>query len=215
MANKIKPIPSKAIELLEAVVSEFGIETIEDYIKIYKRQQRKRMKKHNTKEEVAYDVYDLMFNEGYSRTRAIERVAIERNLREPTINNHLNNFNQEAKKNNFYTLGWIVDNIYDYYQNHNIYHYEEHQEKDIDKFAKENNLEREILDAYYWRYKTLPKKEKSKYKLDFNNVNIPDEFFHNRTLKKSLISKITLIQEQNNNFSQNENIQIDTDNLPF
>ncbi len=211
MANKIKPIPTKARELLEAVVSEFGIETIEDYIKIYKRQQRKRMKRHNTKEEVAYDVYNLMFNEEYSRTRAIDEVVIKRNLRRPTINNHLNNFNQEAKKNNFYTFGWIVNKIYDYYEN--SYNYQA-LEYDLNLLAKENDLEREILDAYYWRYKTLPKREKSKYKVDLSSVKIPD-YFKNNILEEYFQQETTLNQESNNNFSQNKNIQIDKDDIPF
>ena len=208
MANEIKPIPSKARELLEAVVSEFGIEVIEDYIKIYKKQQRKRMRRHNTKEEVAYDVYDLMFNKEYDKTRAKEIIALRRHLSENTINNHLYNFDKEAKKNNFYTLGWIVDRIYEYHQgNFTLY-------EDIDALSTMNDLERNILDIYYWKYKTLPKREKSKYKVDLNSVKIPSDFKENM-LKEYYSQETTFNQEPNNNFSQNDNIQLDEDDIPF
>ena len=205
MGNKTKVIPSKAREILESVTNEFGIEVIEDYIKIYKKRQRKRMNKNNTKEKIAYEVYDLIYREGYSRVRAIEKIAMEKNISEHTVNNHLNNFNQEAKKNNFYTLSWIVDKIYDSCNYNSIC-----LENSINSLAKENNLERDILDTYYWRYKTLPKKEKAKYELNFNSINIPDDFFHNRTLENNLISKINFNQELSN-----ENTQIDDSDIPF
>jgi len=205
MGNKTKVIPSKAREILESVTNEFGIEVIDDYIKIYKKRQRKRMNKNNTKEKIAYEVYDLIYREGYSRVRAIEKIAMEKNISEHTVNNHLNNFNQEAKKNNFYTLSWIVDKIYDSCNYNSIC-----LENSINSLAKENNLERDILDTYYWRYKTLPKKEKAKYELNFNSINIPDDFFHNRTLENNLISKINFNQELSN-----ENTQIDDSDIPF
>ena len=220
MANKIKPIPSKARELLEAITKEFGIEVIEDYIKLYKKRQRRRMKRHNTKEEVAYDVYKLMFDEGYDRTRAIEKVAIERHLKEPTINNHLNNFNQEAKKNNFYTLGWIVDKIYDYANINgqfscNGYYY--YTNEAIELLAKTNNLEPEILETYYWRYKTLKKREKAKYKIDLDSIIIPDDI--KCVIPKEYLPQETITKQEtniNNDFSQkNTKIEIDEDEIPF
>ena len=208
IANKIKPIPSKARELLEAVVSEFGIEVIKDYIKIYDKQQRRRRTKHNTKEEVAYDVYDLMFNKGYDKTRAKETIALKRHLSKNTINNHLYNFDKEAKKNNFYTLGWIVDRIYEYHQgNFGLY-------EDIDTLSTINDLERDILFTYYWKYKTLPKREKSKYKVDLNSIKIPS-IFKETLLKEYYPQETTLNQNSNNNFSSNNNIQLDEDDIPF
>ena len=207
MANKIKPIPSKAREILEAVVNEFGVEVIEDYIKLYKRQQRKRMKKHNTKEEVAYDVYDLMFNKGYDKTRAKETIALKRHLSENTINNHLYNFDKEAKKNNFYTLGWIIDRIYEYYRgDFSLY-------EDIDALSTINDLEKDILLTFYWKYKTLSKREKTKYKIDLSSVKIPADF-KDGVLKDYFPQSINN-QTSNNNFSQNNNIQFDEDSLPF
>lgn len=208
MANEIKPIPSKARQILEAVFNEFGIEVIKDYVKLYDKQQRRRTKKHNTKEEVAYDVYDLMFNKEYDKTRAKEAIALKRHLSKNTINNHLYNFDKEAKKNNFYTFGWIVDRIYEYYQgNFGLYEY-------IDTLSTMNDLEKNILDTYYWKYKTLPKREKSKYKVDLNSVKIPSDFKENM-LKEYYSQETTFNQEPNNNFSQNDNIQLDEDDIPF
>lgn len=221
MANKIKPIPSKARELLEAVVNEFGIDVIKDYIKIYDKQQRRRTKKYNTKEEIAYEVYRLMYQEGYSRIRAIEKVAVEKNISENTINNHLNNFNKEAKKNNFYTFGWIVDKIYDYANMNGQFYCNSwyYIDEAIDLLAKTNDLEKEVIETYYWKYKTLPKREKSKYKLDLNSIKIPDDI--KCVIPKDYLPQETTLQEttfnqnSNKNFSSNNNIQLDEDDIPF
>jgi uncharacterized protein YbcC (UPF0753/DUF2309 family) len=172
MANKIQNIPAKAKELLEVVTEEFGMEVIEKYIKLYKKRQRKTMKHHNTKEGVAYDVYKLMFEEKYDRTKAINEISIKRNITISTINNHLNSFNQEAKKKNFYTLGWIVDKIYDTYNNNQYIN--DNSDFDINLLATENNSEKEILETYYYKYKTLIKREKDKFEIDIKSIKIPD-----------------------------------------
>ena len=225
MANTIKPIPSKARELLEAITKEFGIEVIRDFIKIYEKRQLKRMKKYNTKEEVAYDVYKLMFYDKYSRTRAIDEIAIKRHLQRPTINNHLNNFNQEAKKNNFYTLGWIVDKIYDYANMNGQFFCNEYYYIDdaIELLAKANDLEKEVLETYYWRYKTLTKRERAKYKINLDSVIIPDNI--KCVIPKEYLPKETIIKQETNisndflqnNTSQNNTnkIKIDEDEIPF
>jgi hypothetical protein len=164
--NNKTTIPTKAREQLEAITEKFGIEVIEKYIKLYKKKQRNLMKHHNTKEDVAYDVYKLIYQEGYNITKAKEAIAAKRNIKENTINNHLNNFNKEAKKNNFYTLGYIVDKIYNYYRN------DWSGYSMIELLATENNLEYEILETYYWKYKTLIKREKNKFKIDMNSIKI-------------------------------------------
>jgi len=201
MGNNIKPIPSKAREYLEAITDEFGIEVIEEYIKSYKKRQRRRMRKNNTKEEVAYDVYKLIFKEKYNRTRAIEKIALERNIKENTINNHLNNFNKEAKENNFYTIGWIADKIYDY-----TYYDYTNLEKNLNLLVKANELEMNILDTYYWKYKTLPKKEKIKYKVSLSNVKIPNDLKYN--ILKEYFPEYNEINKKNNT-------QTNEDEIPF
>lgn len=170
--NNKTTIPIKAREQLEAITEKFGIEVIEKYIKLYKKKQRNLMKHHNTKEDVAYDVYKLMFEEKYDRTKAINEISIKRNITISTINNHLNSFNQEAKKKNFYTLGWIVDKIYDTYNNNQYIN--DNSDFDINLLATENNLEKEILETYYYKYKTLIKREKDKFEIDIKSIKIPD-----------------------------------------
>jgi ribosomal protein L22 len=222
MANKVNVIPPKAREILDAITGEFGIEVIEDYIKLYKRRQRKRMKRHNTKEEVAYDVYKLMYEEGYSRSRAINKIEAERHISDKTINNHLNNFNQEAKKNNFYTFGYIIDRMY--YNSNNFnqfycmggYYY---VNEAIELLARENDLEKEVLETYYFRYKTLPKKEKAKYNLDFNNIKIPEEIKCVIPDEYLQIDETQQNKETSTPANENEapdiDIDIDPDDIPF
>jgi hypothetical protein len=170
MANKINTIPAKVRELLDAVTEEFGIEVIKEYIELYRQRRRKLMKHHNTKEDVAYDVYKLMFNSKYNRARAIDEIAIKRNIKYNTINNHLNSFNQKAKEKNFYTIGFIIDKIYDYCKNNF-----ECISPIIKSFAEENNLENRVLKTYYWKYKTLTEREKSKFEINLKNLKLPEK----------------------------------------
>jgi len=203
MGNKTKVIPSKAREILESVTNEFGIEVIRNYVKNYNSRKRKGEKKHNTKEEVAKDVYNLMFNKGYSKARAKEAIALKRNLSENTINNHLYNFDKEAKKNNFYTYGWIMDNIYSYYRgSFELY-------DTVDNLSRLNNIERDVLLIYLWKYNTLQKKERKKYQINLDNIILSNEVVEILPYE-SLPNKYKELQNTRQN-----NPQIDDGDIPF
>ncbi len=175
MGNKIKAIPEKAEKVLNDVVNEFGIDVLKDFIKNHNRKARKKRIRHNTRDEVVRDVLELMIREGYDRTRAVEKIAEKRHLATKTIDNHLTNFYREAKENNFYTYGFIYDNMYEFWFDSNYSSIDYFNQK-VKEFCEKNNIAPETLELYHMRYKTLPLKEKKKYKLDFSNINLLYDF---------------------------------------
>jgi hypothetical protein len=179
MSNEKNVIPDEAKEILDSVVKNFGFKVIKTYMELHRKEEWKKRKRVNTKEEVAYDVYKIMFNEKCSRKNAIHIVGDKRKIKEKTINNHLNNFNREAKNNNFYTFGWFINEMYELSEGSDKFTFrgiglEYSVSECIKLLAKENELDKKVLETYYYRYKTLPKREKSKYKVDINSITIPN-----------------------------------------
>jgi len=168
--NTIKTLPLKAKTKLDEVVKEFGIDVIKEYVKDYHRQERRKQKKHNTMEEVAYEVYKLMYEDGYSRTRAIEKVADDRHVSPHTIRNHLQRFDKQAKENNFYTFGWILDNILAHSYDMSI---KAHSFKSvIKKLANINNIDMVVIETYLYKYATLLPQNKAKYRVNLKKLKL-------------------------------------------
>jgi len=188
MGNKIKAIPEKAEEILDKVVETFGIETIKKYVNNYNRKNRKKQKRHNTREEVVKDILELIVNQGYNRTKATEKVADKRNIEPKTANNHLTAFYKEAKQNNFFTYGFIYKKMEDYFLpdggHYDYYSAQREFYEAVKEFCEINEIEEEKLYLYFLRYKSLIPKEKKKYQLNFSNIKPIDLFMDIEALRK-------------------------------
>ena len=145
--------------ILNLIVEQHGIEAIRNFIIEYNKGQRKKQIRVNTYDDIAFKVYSLMFKDGYSKTRAINKIS-NHNLVDFTIRNHCAKFDKEAKEANYYSFGVAVDEKYkDDTNNLPRYNTEYMLYETINELADENNIPRKNAKAYYYKYKTCRKRD--------------------------------------------------------
>ena len=146
-------------EILEKIVEIHGIDTIRDFMKRYNKKTRKNQPRTNDYDVIAYKVYNLMFEDDYSKTRAIDKIADNHSLKNNTVRNHCAKFDEEAKEENYYSFGVAVDKKYkDDPYNSTRYNTEGMLHRVINNLADENNIPNRNAEAYYYKYKTCKKR---------------------------------------------------------
>jgi hypothetical protein len=142
---------------LDEIVKVHGIEAIREYVKDYNKKSRKKQKKGNTYLEVAKDVYQLMMNQDYDKTRAIEQIAIIRNSSSNTVRNNCAKFDKIAKEYDYVSFSTffhkiLANNPYNQQFGHNPNY---HDNIILQKVAKLNKLDNEIAEIYIYKYSNL------------------------------------------------------------
>ncbi len=135
-------------EILKKLAETHGIDIIKDFIKEYNKQARKKSIHVNNYDKIACEVYSLVFNEKYSKTRAIDRIAEDNNLSSNTVRNHCAKFDKEANQFDYFSFGALIDEAWAFFPNFN--------ENEIIRYiAQLNNVKYEIASIYFGKYKNL------------------------------------------------------------
>jgi len=154
-------------EILEKILEHHGIGVIREFMNGYNKKARKKQTRVNKYEEIALNVYNLMYTEyfdedlgyldNYDKTRAIAKVADEKSLTYNTVRNHCAKFDKEAKEFDYYSFGSLIEE--------KGLHY-------INIFAKENNISSEFANIYYKKYLNFNGK-KEKLIIDTSKFKVP------------------------------------------
>jgi len=137
-------------EILNAIAKEHGIEYIKKFLNTYNKAQRKKQKKINSYDEIAKEVYNLVLNNDYSKTRAMDEIADRRNIKAYTVRNHCSKFDKEIREFDFYSFGVLVNEQRAF---HGV------SLKDLSRI---NNIDYDLAEIFYYKYKTAKKKPDDK-----------------------------------------------------
>jgi len=151
-------------KVLEKIVKENGIEVIKDFVKSYNKELRKQSTRVNYYDEISKQVYDLVFESNYSKTRAIDKIALDNNINSHTVRNHCAKFDKEAKEFDYYSFGALIGEAHLFLDNYNI-------SQTISYISRLNNLDFEIANIYYEKYKASKKPQE----IDINKFIKPRE----------------------------------------
>lgn len=146
--------------ILEQEGQQEGINKIRNILNSISKNNRKKTIRVNTFDFIAYEVYDLMFNNSYSRTRAIDKIADDKNLSSSTVNNHLNKFSKQASEDDYMNFGANVDTrskFSDIYSNDIIRLLWE-----ATSFGEIFYISEEASKAYYLKYRLDKKKKENR-----------------------------------------------------
>lgn len=169
MNNKKITIDESTNEILELIAKTHGIEIINGFVKTYNKKLRKQQTRVNYYDEIAMSVYQLVHEDKYSKTRAIDKIAEDNNISDKTVRNHCAKFDKEAKKFDFYSFGYLVDEALQYAAQP-IYQV-------IEALSNLNELEIEIGEIYYFKYKKL-KGNKKDFIVDTDKFKKTYHFFN-------------------------------------
>jgi phosphoenolpyruvate carboxylase len=141
-------------KILEQEGKQKGIQLIRTILKNINKKERSKQIRVNNYEEISKLVYELIFDRGYSRSRAIEQVANIQRISESTVNNHLTKFNREAREKDYMSIGaWVNECLKEEHFNHYI----------EDKIS-EWNVDKEIAMIYHKKFlKDIKKKENKNF----------------------------------------------------
>ena len=157
-------------KVLEKITKEYGIEVIKDFVKNYDKTLRKQSTRINYYDEIAKQVYELVIGQHYSKTRAIDKIALENNINAHTVRNHCAKFDKEAKEFDFYSFGSLIDEAYNYVNGYSI-------SQLLSYIAQLNNLDYETANIYYNKYKTTKKAQE----VNINKFKKPHEMLYETT----------------------------------
>ena len=155
-------------EVLAKIAEIHGIGIIKEFINEYNKELRKRATKNNNYEDIAIEVYKLMMVRRYRIKSAIEEVANHKGISHHTVRRHIyDKFNKKAEKENFYTIGAVIEKI------KNISFPVWNQSyKLIDELADLNGIKRYLMDIYHFKYTIEERKANNKYIVDYSKINL-------------------------------------------
>ena len=145
MVSKLS-IENTPNEVLKKLVEVHGIDIVKDFIKDHNKQSRKKSIHVNNYDKIACEVYSLVFNETYSKTRAMDKVAEDNDLSPHTVRNHCSKFDKEANQFDYFSFGALIDEAWAFLPHHN-------DRETIGYIAQLNNVKIEIAKIYYAKYK--------------------------------------------------------------
>lgn len=165
--------------IIEQEGKEKGISLIRNIVNSIAKGQRKKKKRVNSYDSIAFEVYNLMFNDGYSRTRAIDKISLDKDLALSTVNNHLNNFSKQAKQDDYLNFGKAIDEIIRANENQNSnyynYYYSTGELPGLYEsiiYGKEFNFIDIYSQALYLKYSLdIKKKENHNFKRDYSKYD--------------------------------------------
>jgi len=198
-------------EVLAKIAEIHGIGIIKEFINEYNNKQRKKSNKVNSYIDIAIKIYDLVMHNSYSITRAKATIADTEKISEHTVRNHKARFDREAKENNFYTIGKVVEKLESEivdesnYGTYNVFDWH------IEELAKLNNLDRKMVDIYYYKYKQEKRKKNNEYTVDYSKIKLNDNIY-------SWINPSTPSNSSNTSNTpetSNKSINIDEYDIPF
>lgn len=144
-------------DILEQEGQEEGIQLIRDIVNNISKNKRRTKPRVNTFDSVAKKVYELMYKDEYSRTRAITKISKEENLAESTINNHLRKFNQRARDDDYINFGYVLDFFVGLLPFQNV-------EPEIVKRGSDYGLPKEFSLGYYYKFQIDSRKKGCEFK---------------------------------------------------
>jgi hypothetical protein len=174
--NKIN-IENTIKEVLEQEGQEKGIQIIRDIVNSIAKNKRKTKIRVNTFDSIAMEVYSLMYEEKYSRSRAIDKVSFDKDLAVSSINNHLTKFNNIAKEDDYMNFGYFLNIEIDkmrYYEFPDPDEIEYDKLQCLVKFSNKYNVDIESAKVYNVKYKLdIRKKENKNFLHDYESKYSP------------------------------------------
>jgi len=203
-------------EVLAKIAEIHGIGIIKEFINEYNKEQRKKSPKVNSYIDVAIKVYDLVMHSGYSITRAKETVADTEKISINTVRNHKKKFDDEAKENNFYTIGEVIEKLENAIVDKEVYGTYDSFSWYIELLAELNNLDRKTIDIYYYKYKQEKRKKNNKYTVDYSKIKLNDNIY-------SMINPSISSEQETNNTTDlsdivetpDKSVDLDESDIPF
>ena len=159
-------------KILDEIVENKGIEFIKEYLGQYNKIQRRKQINVNKYDDVAKDVYDLMYNQNYSNKKAMDKVADDRNITFYAVRNHYNKLNRQARAFDFFSFGALIDELIPYYGDGDYYNNNyEQAEYELNELAKENYITYQVAQVYYNKYKHSNLKKRPT--VDYKKFKVP------------------------------------------
>jgi hypothetical protein len=140
-------------DVLKQIAEYHGIDLVKEFIKSFDKAQRKKQIRVNGYVEIANKVYRLMEHENYSKTRAIDKVALDNHITHHTVRNHCAKLDKEAKEFDYYSFGKLIDDIEMFT--------EEYQSQIISNLSSMNGITSDDGEVYYMKYQQDKKKNKN------------------------------------------------------
>jgi len=173
MNNRSLDVTNNPNEVLKEIANTHGIDMINAFVKEHNKKQRKKQVRVNGYADIACNVYVLMRDHGYSKTRALDKIALDKNINFNTVRNHCAKFDKEAKEFDYYSFGALIEDTQRIASgNYSIY---EHLVSDL---ASLNDIETKIALVYHFKYHE-DKKKKKVQTVDYSRFNETDHTMYN------------------------------------